>query len=284
MARNAYTLDGVPLTHPQLKYFPEKGTGVRVLPAKRTASITYPGVDGETFETGAPFVPGAVSIRMYVEGTDHEDFMANLEFVNGLFLQRHKLLELRHDYNEAGTNSRHAFVTFSSSAEPSLMDGGAKKATIQYNGTIPGAFWRSSAFVTHTSPATTITPTQIELTALAGGNAPITDALIQVKGAFSAFTITEPTSGDSVTLSFAATATQYFLIDTAKWRVYNTTANSWVPGTEIATGWTCNRGRGSMISFEPKVSSGALKYYLTHSATNPSSSPNVTVRAKKSFL
>lgn len=283
MARNAYTLDGVPLVHPQLKYYPVQGTGVRVLPAKTMANIEAPGLDGQWFIPGASYVPGGVKISMFVKGTSHEDLMTNLEFINGLFMQRHKLLELRHDYNVGGTNPRHAFVTFKASTEPKLMNTNTQ-AIVDFVGEIPGVFWRSTNTVDAVTPTSTTTATVIELSALSPGNAPITDALIRFRGGFGGFQLWDDTTGHSISVNTSALSTEYIIVDPATWTAWKVTSDTWTGGTRIDSSVSSSRGSGPMITFEPKISGGALKYFIKHQATNPVGTPNVTIRAKKSFL
>lgn len=284
MARSAYTLDGVNLVHPQLKYFPERKSGVRVIPAKSSPNIEYPSYDGEAYLPGATYDPGAVGIKMYVKGTTHEEFMTNFEFINGLFMQRHKLLTLRHDYNEAGTNARFAEVQFLSGSEPEWVGPGANAALIDYVATIPGVFWRSQNTIDNVTPAITTAVVERELSALSGGNAPIYDSLIRVKGAFSSLTIVESATGHTITVNTSLTATEYIIIDTANWTARKVTTDTWTGGTVVDHLVTSSRGQGSMISLEPMISGGALKYFLKLSATAPSGSPNLTVRARKSYL
>lgn len=283
MARNAYTLDGVPLVHPQLKYYPVQGTGVRVLPAKSTPNIAYPMFDGESFLPGGSFSPGAVKITMFVKGVDHEELMLNIEFLYGLFMQRHKLLELRHDYRTDGTNSRHAFVQFKTSTEPKLGNRNTQ-ATMEFIGEIPGVFWQSLNSVDVQSPTTTTTATQIELSGLSGGNAPITDALIRMKGGFSSFLVIDGTTRHSIQLNSPISSTEYAIIDTTDWSVRKVTSDTWTGGTRIDASAVASRGAGPMLTFEPQIAGGALKYYLTHQVTNPVGSPSVIVRARKKFL
>jgi len=282
MARNAYTLDGVPLVHPQLKYYPVQGTGIRVLPAKAMPSIGAPGSDGERFLPGAIYAPGSVKISMFVKGATHEELMTNLEFLNGLFLQRHKALELRHDYNIAGTNSRHAFVTFMTGTEPKLMNQNTQ-AVVDFIGTIPGVFWRSLNTIDVQSPTTTTTATEIELSALSGGNAPITDALIRIKGGFGGYQLWDSTTGHSLSVNMSLTSSQWIIIDTVKWTGSVVSTDTWEGGTRVDQFISSSRGGGPMLTFEPQISGGALKYFMKHQATNPVS-PSVIIRAKKSFL
>lgn len=282
MARNSYTLDGVPLTHPELKYFPEKSTGVRVLPAKRLASISYPGVDGDAFLSGASFAPGSVRIKMYIEGADHLEFMENLEYVNGLFLQRHKLLQLRHDYDVDGNEARIAYTTFTSGSEPQ-MNNGMRSGTMDYMATIPGVFWRSEFEQIVSIPTITTTPSVVTLSALSGANAPITDALIRIKGGFSSLTLSDIATGSTLTVNTALAAGEYVIVDPVNWTARKVTSDTWDGGTSIDQLVVSNKGYGSMFTLEPSMVFGELLYQVQVSATNPVS-PRVEIRTKKSYL
>lgn len=282
-ARNAYTLDGIPLVDPAGRFFPDKRTGIRVIPAKRSPNISYPGYDGDAFIPGGTFVPGKIFIRMFVRGDTHEQFMLNLEFLNGLFLQRSRVLTLRHDYNEAGTNPRFTDVSFSAGTEPELQDG-AKSAFVDYIGDLPATFWRGANTVDAVTPATTTSSVQVELLALAGGNAPVHDAIIRVKGAFTSYTFSCAVTGHTITINTALAATEYIIINTAWWTARKVTTDTWTGGTNVDHLVTSSRGMGTMISFEPMISGGSLKYFVKHSATGPSGSPNMIVRGFKHYL
>lgn len=282
MARNDYTLDGVMLTDPAGRWFPERSTGIRVIPARRSTNLQYPGVDGERFIPGASFEPGMVMIRLYIEGATHEQFMANYEFITGILAQRHKTLELVHQYDAAGLVTRHAQVTFPDSSEPALD--GPLRAMLDLNGSVAGAFWRSKLSTDSTTPAVTTVGTNRTLAELAGGNAPIMDALIRVKGAFSTLAVEDPVSGSRLTFNAALTATEYIIVDTQNWTARKVTTDTWTGGAEVDVQVTSNRGRGSMFELAPSIVSGAFAYQVKVWASNPASSPTVTVRAKKSYL
>jgi hypothetical protein len=284
MARNTYTLDGIPLTDAAGRWFLERDSGLRLIPAKRSTSLSYPGLDGESFVKGSTFLPGGVRIVMHVEGTDHADFMANVEYINNLFLQRHKLLELRHDYNVSGSISRHAFVKFISNSEIQTYGQGMKAGTIEYIATVPGVFWRSITQTTQALPAVTTTPTTVTVTNLTGGNAPVEDSLIRVKGAFTTLTLVDVTTGDQLLINTPLAATEYIIIDPILWTGRKVTSDTWSGGTNVDALVISNRGSGSMFSMEPSLSGTSFLYRITQSAIAPASSPVVEIRAKKAYL
>ena len=283
MARNTYTLDGIGLTNLEAGWFLEKNTGLRIIPAKRMPNISYPGADGDVFTPGGSFLPGGVRIVMYVEGADHEEFMYRVEYLNALFLQRHKLLELRHDYDVDGYVSRHAFIKVTSATEVQAIGTGMRAGKIEYFAEIPGVFWRSAVETTQllnvgTTPSTVLVPSLTE------GNAPVADALIRFKGGFSSMVLEDYTTKSKLTVNTALSASEYIIVDTANWTARKVTTNTWEGGTNVDMSVVSNRGMGSMFVMETSLFGNDFPYRVTHYCTNPSGTPTVEIRAKKSYL
>jgi hypothetical protein len=281
MAINNYTLDGVKLLDPQLRWFPDKSTGVRVHPARRAGRIYYPGVDGEFSVRGASYEPGGVTINLHVRGKTHKEFMENKEFIDGLVGQRHKLLPLEHSYNGT-TIDRVADVEIVATIEPSLIHNKPLSALFTIPCVVPGAFWRSPDTIT--TPIYNAVATDTTHTLPNMGNAPINDALIRVKGAFSAIWILDPVSRSKVFVNASVAANEYVIIDPKNWSAIKTTSTSWTAtGSNFSQFVESNNGFGEMWSLEPDVSSGAMRYRIITNATNPVG-PTVEIRARKSYL
>lgn len=284
MTRNAYTLDGIPLTDENLDYFVDKASGIRIMPAKRAVSLQYPGFDGEAWMAGLTYDPGAVSIIMRVYGTDHQSFMQNLEFIRGLFTQRYKKLKLVHHYAEDGSDNRVAIVQFNESHETPVLPG-ASSGTAEFIGTVSSTFWRSETTFTDVVPIVTTATSESSLPSLSGSNAPITDALIRVKGGFSELTIGDAVSGHTIRIATTLTSTEYIVIDTSAWTARKVTTDTWSGGTVVDTVCTPSRGAGPMLTFEPALMGpGSFAYRITTAGANLTGSPQVEVRAKKSYL
>lgn len=281
--RNSFTLDGVPLTDATGRWFVERSTGLRSVPGKRDSNLQYPGWDGTAFTPGSPLTPGTISIKMYVEGTDHENFLENMEFIIGLFMQRHKLLDLVHHYNVAGTENRVAKVKFSTSTVPKMLT--TTQGTIEFLGEIPDGIWRGDSLITQMVGTMTAVNTYYNLTSFAGANAPMGDSIIRFKGAFNTAFLEDSATGMRISVQAALTSTEYLLIDTKTWECDKMVANTWNFG---GTDWSANvkswRGFGPMHIFEPMMNSGILTYRANIWCTSPSSSPTVEVRAYKEFL
>lgn len=286
---NQYTLDGVPLRDPKLRWHSDRGTGIRILPARRQPEQRFPMVDGVNFIPRAPYDPGAVAIQLQVTGDSYRDFRENLEFIMALIGQRNKLMPLVDHYDEANPiNDRVAMVTLSSSVDPVMIDRQTARVGAVFS--VPGTFWRSSNVQTGATTAVATTGSTFELKALEGGNAPIDDMMIRVRGAFSSLTIKDPVTLRSLSVDTALSANETLLIDPVAWRasIISGTSNTWNAnqGKNISGYVNSNRGQGSMFAVEPSLDTTRTKfiYQISASAQNILANPIIEYQAKKSFL
>lgn len=307
---NQYTLDGVPLRDPELRWFTDRETGIRIVPARRIPELRFPGVDGISFIPRAPYDPGAVRINMYVRGATYALLRQHIEFLSGLFAQRGRLMELREHYDDNPNNDRVAEVTLASSADPQITS--LTSATMTFILSIPGVFWRSPEVHEGTTPPLhkaplqgfAVEPASFELPSLYGGNAPIDDLLIKVhKGTFGTATISDPASGNSLSVNFGTfgsmLATETLLIDTKNWNsiLYTTEGNenNWsmsVPGSRSANHIVqANRGMGSMLIVEPTLNAQAefFGYRLQGMTYGVNNTPHsgttvISYRGRKAYL
>ena len=284
---NQYTLDGVPLKDPTLKWHPNRNTGIRIMPARRQAEQRFPHVDGVNFIPGAPYDPGAVSISLNVRGKTYKEFRENMEFINGLFSQRHKPLELREHYDTTAANDRVAEVTLATSVDPIMIDRQACVMSAVFS--VPGTFWRSAALQTGAVGAITNTATAQTVTPLAGGNAPVDDMLFRVRGGtFGSMFIEDPVTGSRLNINTPLAAGQTLLIDVKNWNAIITTAtnDTWaVSGNTNVSGLIVpNVGYGSMFTIEPTRVGMAMGYSVRVWGTNVVGTPTLEIRAKKSYL
>lgn len=287
---NQYTLDGVKLRDPALRWHPNRETGIRVVPARRVPDQAFPGVDGSNFIPGASYNPGSIALALDVRGTDYRSFRENLELITAVIAQRHKLLDLRDHYDNNATNDRIAQVSLASSVEPVMTSN--KSAIITAVMSVPKAFWRSASTYDAATPQVTNTASTHTLTGFTGGNAPIDDMLIRIRGgAFSSMTIKDPAGGRQLNINTALLATETMLIDPANWKaiiVSGTSTDTWSmnQGRNVSANVEPNVGYGSMLLIEPSLNSlaTAFNYNVTVAGTNVSGSPTVTFRARRSYL
>lgn len=274
-----YTLDGLPLNDPQGRWTLEKGTGLRIIPARTSSGAALPGRDGVLPSLGSTFEPGAVGIRVAVLGDDYGSMLSTTEFLSGVIGQRHKLLSLVHDYGNG--QKREALVEVTASTTPELV--AFRNAIIDIQCSVPGSFWRDEA-TTDSSASITAGTTATTLTGLTGTTAPIGDALIRVKGGFSSAYVEDVVTGDRVTINTAIPASEYVVIDAAAWTARRVTSDTWSGGSNIITSVVSNRGSGPMIRFEPDFATGAGRIRVRAVGTGLTGSPQVIMRVKRSFL
>ncbi len=271
------SLDGLPLRDPQGRWFWDRETGLRIRPSFLTGAATLPGRDG-TLASKSTFTAGAMLLSLIACGDTPAEMDENTSLLLGLLSQRHKLMPLVHDF---GGRIREAKAEVNGSVEPRRMD--ARTAQLLIPLSFPSVFWRdlatvdAPALVTGTTASTT-------LTALAGTTGTINDALIRFKGGFTTATITDPVSGDSITINQALTSTEYLIVDCATWTARKVTTDTWVGGTNVITNVVSNRGSGPMLTLNPDFTTGAGRVRLTVKGNSPTTSPTVTVRARRSFL
>lgn len=278
----SYTLDGIALDDPSGRFWLDNQTGVRVLPARRSANAVLPGRDGALTALTPTFEPGAVLLSIVVRGATYEAFYKNLEFLYGVLAQRGRLLVLAHDI---GTETRYLDVQIVSSSEPETLN--PRAARVRVIASAPTPFWRNGTTVDSSLPLTASTVTGT-LTAHADTTATIPDAQFRIKGAISGATITDPKSGDFITYGAALTATEYVIFDATDWTARKVISNTWnrfsAGSSDVTVNATSSRGSGPMLALNPEFSTGAGRLQLSVVATSPASSPTVEVRAKRSFL
>lgn len=274
-----YTLDGVPLDDPQGRWRLNAKTGVRIFPGRTASGLDMPGKDGTTPSLRASFAPGMLKLGLSIRQPKHQDMMLGLEMLYGVLGQRHRLLSLVHDYGEG--QRRQADIEILPSIDPEYLL--CDFSRIDVVAQVPGVFWRSIATTDTTVPVTATSATSV-LGFLAGSTGPINDSLIRVRGGVTGLVITDPVSGDSLTVTAPLTTSEYLVIDCAKWTARKVTTDTWSGGTDMSQYVVSNRGMGPMFTLNPDFSTGAGRIRLTVRGTNPSGSPAVTVRAKSSYL
>lgn len=285
---NQYTLDGVPLRDPALRWFTDRDTGLRIVPARRHPVQNFPGVDGENYIPSSPYDAGSVSISVRVKGDTNQVMRENVEYITALFTQRNRLMELREHYDNNPFNDRIAQVSLVSSLEPRMVD--TRTTIVGGVFGVPDVFWRSSSVITASVPITN-TATVHELI-MQGGNAPISDMLFRLRGGgFSSVRIEDLSTGSILKVNQAITSTQQLVVDNEEWRsaLYsNATSDVWDTkgGTLVSHNVIPNRGYGSMFHTEPGIdlTTKAFKYRVRVTGTNVTGSPTLGYRARRSYL
>lgn len=276
-----YTLDGLPLDDPGKRWYLHDTTGLRILPGRTASGAVLPGRDGVLPSLGSRFEPGALSIVLSVRRPTHDQMMGGLELLYGVLGQRHRLLPLVHDYGNG--QKREAMVEVLSDVTPGRLTQELSRLPVLFR--VPSGFWRDLATTDSTLPVTGTAATSA-LSGLAGSTGPVGDALVRFTGPFTTATVTDPLSGDSLTVNGPIAAGEFVVVDTANWVARKHTSASWslTAGSNWITNVVSNRGQGPMLTLNPDFSTGIGRVQLIVSGVSPGAAAVATVRAKRSFL
>lgn len=274
-----YALDGMPLDDPGRRWVLNSKTGLRIVPGRAQTGVQLPGRDGVQPSLGSRFDPGALLISLTLRGKTHAEVMSNLEIMHGVLGQRRKLLPLTHTYGNGQV--REALVEVLSATDHEMPFTEFVRLAVQCS--VPGSFWRDLA-TTDTRLPVAASATAAEVTGLAGSTAPVQDALLRIKGGWATVSVEDVVTGDKVTVTTPAAASEYVIIDTAAWTARKVTTDTWSGGTNVITSVVSNRGSGPMLGMEPDFATGAGRIRIRATGTNITGTPEVVVRAKRAFL
>lgn len=278
MASDTYTLDGLALNDPGRGWMLRTGTGVRVFPGRVATGYEVAGTDGTRPSTGSRYQPGGISFSLVITGKTHAQAMQSLEVLYGVLGQRGKLLVFEHKYGD-GTR-RQALVEVLSSVTTEMALPGYFRLDVTC--TVPSGVWRSPNTTDVDIPITTSSVT----TTLTGleGTGPIGDALLRFSGPFATATVSNPVSGDKLTVNTALAAGEHIIVYTAAWVARKVTTDTWSGGAYVSGFVESNRGAGPMLNISPDHLAGVFRNRLAVSGTNVTTAAKVTVRAKNSYL
>ncbi|WP_402843802.1 hypothetical protein [Microbacterium sp. GXS0129] len=232
-----YAINNVPLQNATFGWIERAPTEPLSALVRRRRTMQVSGVDGVVPGLGSTME--AVVLRFVVQ-TPRE----NLETLNALFGDAGTLTQV------GLANRSVAYETLSSTPLPLNVDGD-EIVDMQYMIQLPRAFWRATGTVT--SPATPLDASVTVTGLFPGLSAPVTDAIVRVKGESSGVRIVD--SGGSWVSMPALTASQYgrFHLDTGE--CFITTSNTWTGGTD-ASGLVDFGGIRGGFEFTPRLASG----------------------------
>ena len=255
-----YTVDGVPMD--RAEWYLTPATRQRALPAKRGVSVEVPGRSGQLPVTGLDEDASTVTLGLFVtaarpDGTEGDlpEMNANLDALLGMFGTEHRLLDVR--YFPGPGVERQADAMVLAGSEPDI-DVPIRRARVQLVLTLPGVYWRDPITRTWSAP---LTGTR-GVTTLAGSTAPITDAVVRVKGPATSPSVTDVATGLTVAYTGTLTGSQWLLIDCGSMRAARVTSDTWdlAAGTDVT---------GSVDSTGPRSSSSWLRLTSAMAAADP---------------
>lgn len=211
-----YSLNGVDLDQPG-KWRVMEGTLLPAVPSPRLESTDVPFRSGIIDGAGLKVGTFKVTVAFMVEGADRADLDRNFQALMARLRASNKLATLQH--HPAGVNPREALVRLVSVSQPSWRYGEWVIDTTVVFEAVEGV-WRDTATI----------ETQLDdLSRLAGGAAPISDAILKLKPTANTVTIKDVTSGTSLTWRGTMESDQRLLVDVGKYSAWRQVSERWYP-------------------------------------------------------
>lgn len=211
-----YSLNGVDLDQPG-KWRVMQGTLLPAVPAPRLESTDVPFRSGIIDGVGLKVGTFKVTVAFMVEGADRADLDRNFQALMARLRASNKLATLQH--HPAGVSPREALVRLVSVSQPSWRYGEWVIDTTVVFEAVEGV-WRDT---------TTIETQLDDLSRLAGGAAPISDAVLKLKPTANTVTIKDVTSGTSLTWRGTMESDQRLLVDVGKYSAWRQVSERWYP-------------------------------------------------------
>lgn len=290
MSKVYYSIDGISLNDAAGRWFLNRATRRRGVPAVRATNASTPRRHGDAFIPGDAFDTSSMSLGVTVTALDaagvdggRAQVEVNLEYITALLLNTNRLVRV--EQHTAPGVSRVAYARVTAGADPELTGFEAIEYKLLFVLSVPAVFWSDPVGpVVSQGPAATVTGA-LALPLLAGGSAPITDAIIRFKGPFNgAVAASDPASGAGLSWSGTLTTTQYVFLnaDTLKAHI-STSATSWAAGTDATSG--LDYPPPGPLVLTPSALAGGVSYSLNYSRPAALTSVDaVGVRAERRFL
>lgn len=211
-----YSLNGVDLDQPG-KWRVMEGTLLPAVPSPRLESTDVPFRSGIIDGAGLKVGTFKVTVAFMVEGVDRTDLDRNFQALMARLRASNKLATLQH--HPAGVSPREALVRLVSVSQPSWRYGEWAIDTTVVFEAVEGV-WRDT---------TTIETQLDDLSRLAGGAAPISDAVLKLKPTANTVTIKDVTSGTSLTWRGTMESDQRLLVDVGKYSAWRQVSERWYP-------------------------------------------------------
>lgn len=211
-----YSLNGVDLDRPG-RWRVMEGTLLPAVPAPRLTSTEVPFRSGILDGAGLKVDTFKVTVAFMVEGADRADLDRNLQALMAVLRASNKLATLQH--HPAGVSPREVLVRLVSVSQPSWRYGEWVIDTTVVFEAVEGV-WRDTETI----------ETQLDdLSRLAGGAAPISDAVLKLKPTANTVTIKDVTSGTSLTWRGTMESGQRLLVDVGKYSAWRQVSERWYP-------------------------------------------------------
>lgn len=280
------TVDGVRLD--TYAFNVETLDGRLAVPSVRGEDPVVPGMDGAVFVPNKSYDSGRMTLTMWVRGcdvnggvptTNTTEFRTNLDMITRMFTVRHRLLDVRQTW-PAGDIQWLCKVEQPWDFTATAFNPMARFA-VELG--IPGTFGQDVSTADYTSAAGLASGVTLTLTNYNGTTAPISDAILVVRGPATNPRLTNPDTGEWVQYNGTIAAGSDWRVDCSLWETRTGV------GIGIASGAGTNQvantqyagGGARFMRLTPRPSGGPQ---LVLTGTGFSTGTQVLGRARRKFI
>jgi hypothetical protein len=266
--------------------------GRLTFPGTRGDSPTVPGDDGSIFVPNQNFDEGVMTLSMWVKGSDVDgaipggstamaEFRKNLTKLTRIFGNKYRLLDVRQTW-PAGDIQYMCKVSdafdFSGNAYKKL----AKFAVVLR---VPDVFGQDVNNTDYASATNLTSGTSLTLTALDGGSAPTSDAIVVVNGPITNPRLTNNDTGEWVQLSLALASGTNWRFNCGTWGTRSgaglSVSSLETAGTNRVAETSYGGGGARFLRLTPR---DAGPPQITLTGTSPGTNTQVLIRARRKFF
>lgn len=224
------TVDGVRLD--TLAYNVSTRTGRDIAPGLAGSNVSTEMRDGELWVPHKKAGPGTFVLKMWVAGTDEDGvvpvgnddywkYRQNLDMLLRMFHVTHRRLDVRQQWDVAGTKVRQAMCEVGTIITPEMLAAFPYTSEMTVELRIPDAFWQDVADSNYDSqvliPGGILANTDLPLPGFAAGTAPMRDLYVVVDGPITNPKVIDYRSAHYVQLNAAVPGGQQWVVNTAEW-------------------------------------------------------------------
>lgn len=283
------TVDGVRLD--TLAWNIETLNGRLSIPGVRGADPIVPGMDGAVFVPNKSFDEGRITLQMWVRGSDANggipgggsqmaEFRKNLDSIGKLFTVRHRLMDVQQTWPGPQIIQYFAKVEQPWDFSASAVNPRAKFAVEM---SIPKVFGQDINTTDYTSATSLASGVTLTLATYDGHTAPISDAIIVVRGAATNPRLTNPDTGEWVQYNGTIASGTDWRVDCGLWETRTGVGIglSSGAGTNQVANTQYAGGGAAFMRLTPRPSGGPQ---LVLTGTSFGASTQVLARARRKFI
>lgn len=276
-----YTLEGFDLHQPDIGFYLLEGTEFASAIAPRRVNIVLPNMHGEIPAWNDPISSTTIIVRVRIRGNSPEDMEQKWNYLRSLCrLGSNNPVTMR---REGAVEITSAFVQLESMDRPDFHCA-VDMVTTTMSFHNPSGRWQA---VNPSTEQLNVPGTDQVVQFAADSSAPITDALVQVRGPLFSLSVRDNTNNTGfqwITAFESVAADQYLLVNCATYRAWILDEDSWEPGGTEVTHGLLTTGNG-MLALVPQVgfTLGSNSSSVTVGTSGNNSNTRLLIRGRRTY-